>query len=207
MDLLTASEQRIFSNGMICAFEGLNSVKVDYEKLAVMSGLKNAAVASVLFNKAKRKLVSGQNGGSTPSPVKKAAGPEKVTKRTTTRKNTGKVKAKAVDNTPVAAYPEAPGDPSGNVENEKAPVKKRAKRTATTKKIKTEDQADSKIMHEPIDLIHEAIKVEDGDGYDEMLGGFGEGIIDATVYGTVPPPNHLSDEEGDFGILKDEYDE
>ncbi|EEP77888.1 predicted protein [Uncinocarpus reesii 1704] len=149
-----------------------------------MAGLKNAAVASVLFNKAKRKLVAIQANGA--SPAKNAASPEKVTKRTTARKNTGKTKVKAVEDPSVAAYPISPGS-TETVTAEEAPAKKRGKRAATAKKVKAEE-VNPKIEDEPIDLINDSIKLEDGEGYDGMLGSFGESVIDATVYTAAGAP-------------------
>ncbi|KAI1977159.1 hypothetical protein LOZ53_001747 [Ophidiomyces ophidiicola] len=192
MESLSASEQRIFSNGMICAFEGLNNIKVDYTKLAAMSGLKNASVASVLFNKARRKLVSLRNSEDGVSLIQKAAAPEKVTKRTAGRKNTAKAK-KTTDDVPTAAYL-ATGADSPEDSSESTPVKKRVagRRAATAKKIKSETA---------IDLINDSIKLEDGIGYESMLGHFGEGIIDNTVYGAVHSSSQITNEVD----VKEEY--
>ncbi|EER28476.1 hypothetical protein CPC735_063490 [Coccidioides posadasii C735 delta SOWgp] len=205
MDSLSASEQRIFSNGMICAFEGLNSIKVDYEKLAAMSGLKNASVASVLFNKAKRKLVALQSNGDSGGPVKKAATPEKVTKRSTARKNTGKGKAKASEHAPVAAYPEASHASNGNG-NTEPPVKKRGggRRTAGNK-IKNEEETKPGA---PIDLINDSIKLEDGVGYSDMLSDFGETAIESTVYCEAEAPAPADEDDDDDTVMpKKEFDD
>ncbi|KAI1919082.1 hypothetical protein LOZ12_002007 [Ophidiomyces ophidiicola] len=197
MESLSASEQRIFSNGMICAFEGLNNIKVDYTKLAAMSGLKNASVASVLFNKARRKLVSLRNSEDGVSLIQKAAAPEKVTKRTAGRKNTAKAK-KTTDDVPTAAYL-ATGADSPEDSSESTPVKKRVagRRAATAKKIKSE----TKVTDNAIDLINDSIKLEDGIGYESMLGHFGEGIIDNTVYGAVHSSSQITNEVD----VKEEY--
>ncbi|KAF3483949.1 uncharacterized protein GIQ15_03273 [Arthroderma uncinatum] len=171
MEGLTASEQRIFTLGMLCATDGLTSIKVDYDKLAIQAGLKNAACALVLFNKSKRKILqgiaenaSGAAGNKTPN--KKAATGDKVTKppksrakgkATTNEGDTEESNVDAVDTTPVKA-----AKPKG------ARANGRAKGAA---KVKRDPE------NEIISIKHEAeIKTE------PFTEDFAKGIIDGTFY-------------------------
>ncbi|OAL74388.1 hypothetical protein A7D00_2421 [Trichophyton violaceum] len=113
MDTLTAGEQRTFMLGLLCSTDGLNNIKVDYDKLAEKAGLKNAASASVLFNKSRRKILSAltEDGtlASTSGSPKKAS--DKVTKP---RKSSAKAKG---------ATATTDEESNGNEETQANPVK------------------------------------------------------------------------------------
>ncbi|PGH10331.1 hypothetical protein GX51_00088 [Blastomyces parvus] len=86
---MSAGEQRIFFIAMTCTTDGLAGIKVNYDLLAEKAGLKNASSASVLYGKARRKLLEAtQQGGSTSTPNSNGADPttpakaNKITKRT-----------------------------------------------------------------------------------------------------------------------------
>ncbi|PGH14089.1 hypothetical protein AJ80_06094 [Polytolypa hystricis UAMH7299] len=152
MDSLTASEQRIFTLGMLCSTGGINNV--DYNKLAQKAGLKNGASASVLFLKARRKILAandlengrGEGGAATadtPAAPKtpKANKGNKVTK-STPKSTPGKRKGKA------AALANA-------MEEDK---------------LKVEDTVQTPVKAEP------KVKVEG------EFGGFADEIIEGTLY-------------------------
>ncbi|KAK2882417.1 hypothetical protein FQN49_000369 [Arthroderma sp. PD_2] len=174
MDSLSASEQRVFTLGVICATDGLNNIKVDYDKLAIEAGFKNAACASVLFNKAKRKLLTsmaktGTGAGTSDSDTtKKAATGGKVTKP---RKSRAKGKAGATSG---ADTEEASGD-STAVDTETKPVK------AKGAKANGRGKSGAKVKADPESEII-SIKQEAGIKAEPSNDEFAEGIIDGTFY-------------------------
>ncbi|EFQ99809.1 hypothetical protein MGYG_02821 [Nannizzia gypsea CBS 118893] len=163
MDNLTPGEQRTFMLGLLCSTDGLNNIKVDYDKLAEKAGFKNAASASVLFNKSRRKILSALTEDGTIAPTNsspKKAG-DKVTKP---RKSSAKGKGTAT------ATDE---EPNGNSDTQASPVKPPKARGGKGKaggKVKTNPMMTAPIKHEV--LVKEEPVYED----------FAKGIINGTFY-------------------------
>ncbi|EGD97235.1 hypothetical protein TESG_04647 [Trichophyton tonsurans CBS 112818] len=163
MDTLTAGEQRTFMLGLLCSTDGLNNIKVDYDKLAEKAGFKNAACASVLFNKSRRKILSALTEDGTLAPTngspKKAS--DKVTKP---RKSPAKGKG---------ATTTTDEESNGNEETQAKPVKApktRGGKGKTGGRVKADPMAMVPIKHEG--FVKEEPLHED----------FAKGIIDGTLY-------------------------
>ncbi|RAL05951.1 putative histone h1.3 [Aspergillus ibericus CBS 121593] len=110
---LSTAEARMILLGVLSSDE---SGKVDFDKMAVLGGYKNAPSASTLYRGAKRKLLGGQNG-TTSTPSK---GPAATPKKTPAKGKKGK-----------AAGEEEDGD--GAVDSPLPPKAKRQKTTDTPK--------------------------------------------------------------------------
>ncbi|EER45188.1 conserved hypothetical protein [Histoplasma capsulatum var. duboisii H88] len=112
---MSAGEQRIFFIAMTCTTEGLAGIKVNYELLAEKAGLKNASSASVLYGKARRKLMMAtQQGGSSSTPNDNEMGPTTPAKANKVTKRTPKSSVRGKDKTTKAALAAATleADPS-----------------------------------------------------------------------------------------------
>ncbi|EEQ32899.1 hypothetical protein McanMca71_003427 [Microsporum canis] len=167
MDNLTPGEQRTFMLGLLCATDGLTNIKVDYDKLAEKAGLKNAASASVLFNKSRRKillaLTENAGGIATSGTPKKAATADKVTK---TRKS---AKGKGATNEAHIEEFNDNADDDVNINPGKTTKAKRGKGKAGVK-VKTDPNGMVPIKQEAF-IKQELFNDE-----------FAKGIIDGTSY-------------------------
>ncbi|EEQ88007.1 uncharacterized protein BDCG_03127 [Blastomyces dermatitidis ER-3] len=174
---LSAGEQRIFFIAMTCTTDGLAGIKVNYDLLAEKAGLKNAACASVLYGKARRKLLEATRGaGSTSTPNANGTDPttpakaNKVTKRTPKSSSRGK---NAATKAAIAA---------ATLEVEETPTKAR--------KIKNETHYDvdmTGMMRADV-----GFKQEKGNGgFARIKSEFANGLANEMIEGTSYPRSEL----------------
>ncbi|EFE40077.1 histone h1.3., putative [Trichophyton verrucosum HKI 0517] len=171
MDTLTAGEQRTFMLGLLCSTDGLNNIKVDYDKLAEKAGFKNAASASVLFNKSRRKILSALTEDGTLAPAngspKKAS--DKVTKP---RKSSAKGKGATIT---------TDEESNGNEETQANPVKAPKARGGKGKaggRVKADPMAISFLTRHRMVPIKGEVFVKE----EPLHEDFAKGIIDGTLY-------------------------
>ncbi|RAK80594.1 putative histone h1.3 [Aspergillus fijiensis CBS 313.89] len=122
---LTLNEARLIVLGQMCCDS--TGKKVDYEKIAVRGGYKNAASAMTVYRNAKRRLAEL----STACPEGSADAANTSTAATPLKTPTKRKRGKAADATP----DDMPATPSGTVEAEAAvtPKPKRVRKTPAKK--------------------------------------------------------------------------
>ncbi|KAK2766668.1 hypothetical protein FQN54_005980 [Arachnomyces sp. PD_36] len=170
MASLTDREQQLIALGLQC-YDA--QPKIDYARLAELSGLKNASTASVMYGNAKRKLL-----GMTPS--KNGEGADTPNGATTTPKKKATPR-KRKPATPKGGA-ESPGENGDGDATESTP-KKRARKTPAKKGAKSaafaeEEKSDAEpaaegltiIKYEPTEAAEpQAPKIEETDGQEVKI--------------------------------------
>ncbi|KLJ05426.1 hypothetical protein EMPG_11100 [Blastomyces silverae] len=172
---LSAGEQRIFFIAMTCTTDGLAGIKVNYDLLAEKAGLKNAGSASVLYGKARRKLLEATQQAGSSTPNGNGTNPTTPAKANKVTKRTPKSSARGKNTATKAAI-------AATLEVEETPTKAR--------KIKNETDHDVNMTG--MMRADEGVKQEKGNGgFERIKAELANDLANEMIEGTSYPRSEL----------------